>query len=74
MNAEGGGLGEIEFAINLNVGHADDVRSSAQHRETADRWVMGIAGVNWNAGASIRLPMPTWSPSRTSTGCSRLGR
>ena len=55
-NAEGGGLGEIEFAINLNAGNADDVRLLGRSTAMADRWVIGTAGANWNAGALDPAP------------------
>ena len=56
LNDEGGGLGEIEFAINLGAGAADRLEVVGNSTATADRWVIGTSGVNWNAGAPDPAP------------------
>ena len=56
LNDEGGGLGEIEFAINLGAGAADRLEVVGNSTATADRWVIGTSGINWNAGAPDPAP------------------
>ncbi len=55
LNGEGGGIPEIEFAVNLNTGDDDQLQLVGAN-PGADDWVMGAGGINWNAGAGDPVP------------------